>query len=381
MPLRGEKRDQPTYEILQDLPGGKSRVILANHKIFGRKCVQKIVDLHGAAGALAFLEPRLMDEAHHPRMTPIGEVQFDPQRDGAVTFIMPFYEGLSVAIALESGHRFSLHEAVSITRDALDALSYLHVSMGYVHRDVKPGNVLLPTERDRGFLTDFGSAAKIEGDGLVPARLGTVMYLPSEARTTGRVGVAGDVYGMGLTLFELLNGPLDYTQLSGLDMESRLLAGKRAVPDRMLRSWEPQVPDRLRRLVRKAVHVDGDRRFVTARDFLNDLSRVRAIDWTRIAGSGLNGEWTGTWPPDVRVGRRMTYRVIARSLAAGPRRGHLRLEADYRRVGALGWRGAGVQDATVAPDDATAVAQFFEEVAARAAQRRAARQTTSAVSG
>jgi serine/threonine protein kinase len=373
MPLRGEAPGQPTYEILQDLPGGKSRIILANHKIFGRRCVQKIVDLHGSSGTLAFQEPRLMDEANHPRMTPIGEVQFDPDRGGAVTFIMPFYEGLSVAIALESGHRFSLQEAVAVTRDALDALSYLHVSMGYVHRDMKPGNVLLPAQRDRGFLTDFGSAAKIEGDGLVPARLGTVMYLPPEARTKGRVGVAGDVYGVGLTLFELLNGPLDYTQLSGSDMESRLLAGRRAVPDRMLRGWEPQVPDRLRRLVRKAVHVDSARRFVTARDFLNDLSRVRMVDWARTSGAGLDGEWMGTWPPDVRVGRRTTYRVTSRILAAGPRKGLLRLEANYRRSGALGWRSAGVQEATVAPDDAIAVAQFFEDVAARAAQRRAVR--------
>src|SRR5207247_336273 len=108
--------------------------------------------------------------------------------------------------------------------------------------------------------------------------------LPPEARTTGRVGVAGDVYGAGLTLLELLNGPIDYAAISPIERELRLRAGKRAIPDRFLDRWEPQVPGALRRIVRKAIHQHLRTRYPSARDFLVAVSRIRSIDWARTRG-------------------------------------------------------------------------------------------------
>jgi serine/threonine protein kinase len=372
MPLKGESQYRKTYEIRSHLPGGKGTIVVANHEIFGRLCVQKVADLHGSEGELAFQEPRLLDRINHPHITPIGEVQFDPDRPQAITFIMPLYEGGSVDYALVEPHRFSLHEALDIARNISDALDYLHTTMGYVHRDMKPGNVLMAPGRREGFLSDFGSAAKIEGDGKVPATPGTLFYLPPEARPLGRLGPEVDVYGLGLILFEMVNGRLRWEDVDGATMQLRLVAGKRAMPDRMLEKWAPHVPDRLKRVIRKAIRREPERRYKSAREFLGELNAIRCVDWIHAEGEGLDGKWAGTWPPGVRAGKRVSIEIESRLLKAGQRKGERRLVARYRRVGVDKWRGL-LSPETLGSEDAAGVAQFFRAVEAKLAQRTPAR--------
>ena len=372
MPLKGESQHRKTYQIRSQLPGGQGTIIVANHEIFGRLCVQKIADLHGREGELAFQEPRLLDRINHPHITPIGEVQFDPDRPQAITFIMPFYEGGSVDHALVEPHRFSLHDALTIARHIADALDYLHTTMGYIHRDMKPGNVLLAAGRGEGFLSDFGSAAKTEADGKVPAIPATLFYLPPEARPAGRVGPEADIYGLGLILFEMVNGRLRWEEVDAATMQVRLVEGKRAMPDRMLEEWAPHVPDRLRRVIRKAIRREAGQRYGSARDFLRALNEIRCVDWRHAEGEGLDGIWAGTWPPGVRAAKRVSVEVESRVLMSCPRKGERRLVARYRRAGIDKWR-ALVTPATVDADDVAGVAQFFRAVEARLAQRTPAR--------
>jgi serine/threonine protein kinase len=63
--------------------------------------------------------------------------------------------------ALKQDYRFSIGEAITIAVDALDALAYLHREFMALHRDTKPGNVLLDDQRQHGYLSDFGSAATV----------------------------------------------------------------------------------------------------------------------------------------------------------------------------------------------------------------------------
>jgi serine/threonine protein kinase len=372
MPLKGESEHRKTYEIRGRIPGGKGEIIVANHQIFGRLCVQKVADLHGAEGELAFQEPRLLDRINHPHITPIGEVQFDPDRTQAITFIMPLYEGGSVDHALVEPHRFSLHTALDITRHIADALDYLHEKMGYIHRDMKPGNVLMALGRGDGFLSDFGSAAKIESDGKVPASPGTLFYLPPEARPERRLGREADIYGLGLILFEMVNGRLRWEDVDGSTMELRLAKGKRAMPDRMLERWAPQVPDKVKRIIRKAIRQDQNRRYKTAQAFLRDLNDVRCVDWKHVDGEGLDGKWSGSWPPGVRAEKRVSLEIESRLLAAGRYKGSRCIAARYRRAGVDRWRSV-VPNATVEADDTDAVSQFFRAVEAKVAHRTPAR--------
>jgi serine/threonine protein kinase len=370
-PLRGERSDKPTYQIIDRLGDGRGDdVFLAHHAIFDGKCVQKTVRMHGLEDALASHEPAFLNQLEHPRIVPVREAQWDPQGDCAITFVMPHFAGGSVHDALLEGYRFSIAQAITIATDALDALAYLHRRFDALHRDTKPGNVLLDESRSRGYLSDFGSAATIGEAGTAQAVLGTNIYRPPEARAVGRVAADADVYGIGMMLFEMLNGRIPWETLDLEALEGRLQRGLRAVPDRQL-EFAPHVPERLRRCVRKAIHRDPGQRYASPEGCITALRKVMCIDWRHDEGDGISGTWTGTWPPHLSHDRRTRYRVTARLLAAGPDRGAVRVESDFRRP-AGSWRQA-VPDVTAASADLRRIAAVFSAVEANAAHRSPAR--------
>jgi serine/threonine protein kinase len=144
MPLVGEAPALPTYvnhSLVLALPG--RLVQEAYHQVFQGPCVQKTVPLAGMPDAMMLSEPQLMERLDHPHIVRIREAQFDPHNAGAVTYVMPYYPGGSVEKQLFGGGSFSVAQALTLTGHLVDALSYLHVEVGFVHRDVKPGNLLL----------------------------------------------------------------------------------------------------------------------------------------------------------------------------------------------------------------------------------------------
>jgi eukaryotic-like serine/threonine-protein kinase len=346
-------------------------VFLAHHEIFDGTVVQKTVSMHGLEDTLAANEPAFLNRLDHPRIVPVREAQWDPQEERAITFVMPHLAGGSVHDALLEGYRFSIHQSIVIAIDVLDALGYVHREHGALHRDTKPGNVLLDEHRRHGYLSDFGSAAAIDAGGGAAAVLGTNLYRPPEARPAGRVDIRADLYGIGMTLYEMLNGRLRWEELDLAVVEDRLQRGLRAVPDGRLQ-FEPHIPERLRRVVRKAVNRHHADRYSAAEVFIAELRRVRCIDWRRDSGDTSGGEWFGTWPPHLREDRRIEYRVVARELASGRDRGRVRVESDYRAVGNANWRQA-VADATIPADDTGSLGAHFAQVEANAAHRAPAR--------
>jgi eukaryotic-like serine/threonine-protein kinase len=370
-PLRGEAR-RPTYRILDKLSDGVGDdVFLAHHEIFDGTVVQKTVFMHGLEDALAANEPAFLNRLDHPRIVPVREAQWDPDQDRAITFVMPNLAGGSVHDALLEGYEFSIHQSIVIATDALDALGYVNREHNALHRDTKPGNILLDEQRRHGYLSDFGSAATIDGAGGAAAVLGTNVYRPPEARRSGRVDVRADLYGIGMTMFEMLNRRFRWEELELAKVEARLQRGLRALPDSELQ-FAPHVPERLRRVVRKAAHRNPDQRFGSAEEFIVALRKVRCIDWRRVEGDGSVGVWFGSWPPHLREDRRTEYRVVARTLAAGPSRGAIRVESDYRSPGVSTWRQA-IPDTTIAGGATSELSEYFEQVEANAAHRSPAR--------
>lgn len=370
-PLRGENPQKPTYLIRSELGDGRGDpVFLAHHDIFQVPCVQKTVFMHGLEDALASNEPAFLNRLEHPRIVPVREAQWDPQGERAITFVMPLFAGGSVHEALVSGYRFSLAQAMTISIDALGALAYLHREWNALHRDIKPGNVVLEEDRRHGYLMDFGSAATMDSSGRAAAVLGTNIYRPPESRATGRVGIDGDLYGIGFMLFEMTNGRIAWETLDLQVVEGRLQRGLRAVADKDL-EFAPHVPDRLRRCIRKAIHRDPAKRFAGAEEFIRALRRVTCIDWRHPDGGPADGTWFGTWPPHRRETQRTEYRVTMRVLASGKDRGKILVESDFRRPGGI-WRQA-VPDARINAADAVGFAAVFSSIELNAAHRDPAR--------
>lgn len=370
MPLRGERLQKPSYAILRSLRGGNvGEAHLARHEVFGQPVVQKTYSVLGLEDSVGSREPRLLRTIEHDHVAAVYEAQWDPDFDHAITFTMPYYEGGSIADAFDEGYRFSLHQAITLSEHVLDALAHVHTRHRYLHRDVKPGNVFLDRERRNAYLGDFGSAAEMDATGHAPAIEGSPLYIaPEGGPADGHVGVPAEVYGLGVTLYEMLNGPFPYADISPEEVERRLVQARRALPARSFEEWEPQVPDELRTIVRKALRNEADERHASCADFIRRLQRLRVIDWIRDDGQGLDGDWSGSWPPHEREGARRCYRVTSRVLRGARRR----LEA-FESIPGSAERRFGVPDATTAVDDRAALDRFFADVSARVRQRVPAR--------
>ncbi|HEY0527875.1 MAG TPA: serine/threonine-protein kinase, partial [Gemmatimonadaceae bacterium] len=173
-----------SYTIEQELTGGgMARVFVGEDKDLDRKVVIKILppELAASVSAERFRREILtVARLQHPHIVPIlkaGEV------DGVPFFVMPYVDGESVDIRLKRTKTFGVRETLGIMKDVARALAFAH-ERGVVHRDIKPGNVLLSS--GSATVTDFGvskalSSALRSGDkkGLTNTgmSLGTILYM------------------------------------------------------------------------------------------------------------------------------------------------------------------------------------------------------------
>lgn len=158
--------------------------------------------------------------------------------------------------------------------------------------------------------------------------------------------------------------------MNAAEILKRVTEGRRALPDRMLSSaaFAPHVPDALRRLVQRMLDVNPSRR-PSAADLLRDLRALKCVDWIHEAGSGLDGEWTGRWPPQRRPEQQIELSITSAVLQSGASRGRRRLTGRYRSQTSGGWRTTGIPPVTVDSEVRRAVAAFFRSVNAQAARR------------
>jgi serine/threonine protein kinase len=370
MPIYGDAAPaRPTYtNVTPVTAGGGGVIFLAHHEGFDKPCVQKLVNTAGMPSAIAFAEPRLLDQLRHDQLVPVLETQPDPHIPGCIVFTMPYYRQGSIRFAVANGYRFSVHRAIDVACDMLTALGHLHAN-GLVHRDVKPENVFLTDNVQGGVLGDVGIAARLEADGKAPGGFGTTLFMPPDSFGPGsRVGPAMDIYCAGLTIFELVNGPIDYARLAGAPSQARLARGLRGIPDSAL-EFSPHVPAELRRVVRKAIKIAPPDRYADARAFSQAMRRLVLVDWVEDSrGVGLEGRWEGTWPPRLPIAQRRTFAVEVTTV----RNGYIAVA--LQRTAASGpWRRFGVADARLRATDSRSLTQFFSAVNARAAQLVAAR--------
>jgi eukaryotic-like serine/threonine-protein kinase len=152
-------------------------------------------------------------------------------------------------------------------------------------------------------------------------RASPLPYVDPVAMSSGVMTVGSDVFGAGMTLFEMLSGSL-VPRLDPAKASARLAKGQRAYPDGAF-AYAPHVPSTVRRLVNKAIAPDLSKRFGTVAEMASAVAKAgrSVIDWSRLAGSGLDGEWRGTWPPTKALTKRRVYRVTSAAATTGRRAG------------------------------------------------------------
>ena len=236
-------------------------------------------------------EARAAATIRHPNVCPVYEVGTD---DGVPYIVMGFVPGRTLAQVI--AHRrgpFPAKQAVGIVRRLALAVEAAH-RQGVVHRDLKPGNVLVDKDRKDVMVTDFG-LAKLLGDvdgasTLQGDVLGTPAYMaPEQARgEVERVGPLSDVYSLGVILYELLTGQTPFR-----GTVSELLGQVLGVEPRSAAQVLPGLDPRLDAICRKAMAKDPARRFASARELATALGDVlRGADGASAAGPAAATEPT-----------------------------------------------------------------------------------------
>jgi WD40 repeat protein/serine/threonine protein kinase len=177
--------------------------------------------------------------------------------------------GQAEGSALSESGRAYWRSVARIGIQVADALAYAH-SQGVLHRDIKPSNLLLDA-RANVWVTDFGLAkAATDADNLTHSGdvIGTLRYMPPE-RFRGQSDARGDVYALGLTLYELLALRPAFEVANRGELVRQVMHGE--VPP--LRGFNPLVPRDLETVVLKATDRDPARRYATAADLAEDLKR------------------------------------------------------------------------------------------------------------
>ena len=206
------------YAIERELgEGGMATVYLADDIKHNRKVALKVLkpDLAAVVGAERFVaEIKVTANLQHPHILPL----FDSgEADRFLFYVMPYVEGESLRQKLDREGQLPVDEAVRIASDVAEALSHAH-ERGVIHRDIKPGNILL---RDgRPLVADFGIALAIQhaGGGRLTETglsLGTPYYMSPEQATADRDPDArSDLYSLACVLYEMLVGEPPYTGAS-----------------------------------------------------------------------------------------------------------------------------------------------------------------------
>jgi formylglycine-generating enzyme required for sulfatase activity len=192
--------------------------------------------------------------------------------EGCPCFVVSKYiDGTDLASRIKQS-RLSLHETVGLVATVAEALHHAH-KQGLVHRDIKPGNLLLD-KVGKPFVADFGLALREQEVGKGPRFAGTPAYMsPEQARAEGhRVDGRSDIFSLGVVLYELLTGRRPFRG----ETREELLEQITSVEPRPPRQIDDALPKELERICLKALSKRASERFTTARDLAEELRHFLA---------------------------------------------------------------------------------------------------------
>jgi serine/threonine-protein kinase len=278
----------PGYEVLEVLGrGGNGIIYRVRHTNLDRVVALKMLLSGEFASPIELArftrEAEAIAALQHPNIVQIYDVG---EVEGRPYFTMEFVCGGSLAKKLASTPQPAKYCA-ALTETIARAIHAGHLA-GIVHRDVKPGNILLAADGTPK-VTDFGLARPLEQGPEVtlgPAKIGTPSYMAPEQVVSkpGTVGPPADVYSLGATLYELLTGRPPFRAESAAETERQVLTQEPAAPSKL----NAKVPRDLETICLKCLQKEPARRYESAEALADDLKRfsegrpiqARPVGWT-----------------------------------------------------------------------------------------------------
>ncbi len=214
----------------------------------------------------------------HPNIITIYEVG---REDNQTFIVMQYVDGESVKQAISAGKRFSPVEVVDLMMCLCDALELAHQNK-IVHRDIKPGNILLD-KQGRPYLVDFG-VARMEMSTMTQSGtiVGTPSYMSPEQIQGIRVDARADIFSLGVIIYEMLTGKRPF---EGDHITTIVYKIMNEEPTN-IREMKRDLPEGFEQVIKKALEKDPNKRYQSCKELAADLKNIGA--WSdRTITSGL----------------------------------------------------------------------------------------------
>jgi serine/threonine-protein kinase len=215
---------------------------------------------------------------NHPSIVAVYDTGEEPDPNGSgITIpyiVMEYVQGKTLRDMLREGRKIMTERALEITSGVLEALDYSHRA-GIVHRDIKPGNVML-NQYGAVKVMDFGIARAVADTSATmtqtAAVIGTAQYLSPEQARGETVDFRSDLYSTGCLLYELLTGRPPFVGESPVSVAYQHVRENPAPPS----SYDPSIPPEVDAVVLKALAKDREQRYQSAAEMRADVHRILA---------------------------------------------------------------------------------------------------------
>src|SRR5262245_32991842 len=237
--------------------GGMADVYLAKDLRLGRRVAVKVLSPQFARDetfvARFQREAQAAASLNHPNVVSVYDAE---TQNGTHFIVMEFVDGKTLAEILRERGRIRPQQAAGVAEAVARALGVAHAA-GIVHRDVKPGNIMI-TPRGEVKVTDFGIARASASDALTQTAtvLGTASYLSPEQAQGGAVDARSDLYSLGVVLYEMLTGKPPFNGESAVTIAYRHV-GETPVGPSQVQSDGPSELDGV--VIRRLDRTPGDR--------------------------------------------------------------------------------------------------------------------------
>jgi len=256
----------PGYKILKKIAkGGMARVFVAIQEAVGRTIAIKILPKKlskDESFTSLFLREANCGVLNHPNIITIYDAG---ETDSHLYIAMEYLQGGDLKQKIKSG--ISQEETISIITKLSEALAYAH-SKGFIHRDIKPGNIIF-NEDKQPILADFGIARAISFseqtivDGML---LGTPHYSSPEQASSNKVDHRTDLYSLGIVYYEMLTGEKPFTADTSFALIYKHLEEPPPKLDVKFKQHQP--------IIHKLMAKNPDDRYASAFDLIEDLAKL-----------------------------------------------------------------------------------------------------------
>lgn len=260
------------YEIKDRLGGGSfGEVLLVRHKHLDRKEAAKIIKTYKFTRTLQ--EAKNIQQLRHENIIDIYDADILPNKSG-IFMTMEYHPQGSIANLKFVSRR----QLVDIAIHVLRALEHAH-GRGFIHRDIKPNNILL-NKHQKAILTDFGLSAKINELANAPQYQYRYHIAPEVLTGKEKENFKTDLYALGVTMHRLVNGDPDWLRtIDPDDLDEKILKGK--YPDRA--NYRPDISASLVKIINKTLNINPLKRYQSAKEMLKEIEKkaIFRYDWEK----------------------------------------------------------------------------------------------------